>query len=328
MEYSLLNNVLSIDTAVTLCVLLLVILIFVAVVSIRNVSLSSDAKAVVRWSVKGAGKFVRKKEREFSRDIETGKKKKDTFYRFLNDLIIDIGLKRLGMTPYMFLFMVLVISLIVGMLLSQVMFGMFGWTLILFPFSAVLIICVLYTKANIEHDRRIDEIIEVESLISNTIRNGVVVAVRENITLMPQRVRGEYEQFLYDVNEHNYHIRVALNNLADRLGSSSEDFIRKCITFETNDDSGIEDSFKDTVLINNIRMQQRIEMRKTFENVTKQFAISVLMIFVFLGGVIAIYPIIRDFYFGNFLGQMLIIIDILIVLSEFVYITYLRAKNV
>ena len=322
------NNILSINTAVTLAVLLLVVIIFMGVAHIRKNSLKKDIKNIARWTLKGAGRFVRKKERDLHRDLETGRKKDRKTYRFLNDLIIDIGLKRLGMTPYMFLFMVIVISFVLGALLSQILFGGWGWTIVLFPISGIMTICLLYTKANIEHDKRIDEIIEVECLISNTIRNGVVVAVRENITLMPEKVRGDYEQFLYDVQEHNFHIQVALEALADRLGSSSEEFIRKCIAFETNDESGLEDSFKDTVLINNIRMQQRIEMRKTFESVTRQFAISVLMIFVFLGGVIAMYPVVRDFYFTNFFGQLLIIIDMLIVIGEFVYITYLRAKNV
>ena len=322
------NNILSINTAVTLAVLLLVVIIFIGVAHIRKNSLKKDIKNMTRWALKGAGRFVRKKERELNRDLETGRKKDSKTYRFLNDLTIDIGLKKLGMTPYMFLFMVMVISFVLGALLSQILFGGWGWTIVLFPISGIMTICLLYTKANIEHDKRIDEIIEVECLISNTIRNGVVVAVRENITLMPEKVRGDYEQFLYDVQEHNFHIQVALEALADRLGSSSEEFIRKCIAFETNDESGLEDSFKDTVLINNIRMQQRIEMRKTFESVTRQFAISVLMIFVFLGGVIAMYPVVRDFYFTNFFGQLLIIIDMLIVIGEFVYITYLRAKNV
>ena len=326
MEYSLLNNILSIDTAITLCILLMVVLIFILIIGVRNIK--NDAKNIAKLSMKGAGRLVRKKEKEFSRDVETGKIRKATFYRFLNDLVIDLGLKRLGMTPYMMLFMVIVISFIFGMLLSQIMFGNWLWTIILFPISAVVIVCGMYTKANIEHDRRIDDIIEVESLISNTIRNGVVVAVRENLSLIPERVRDDYAQFLYDINEHNYHIKTALMSLADRLGSSSESFIRKCITFETNEESGLEDSFKDTVLINNIRMQQRIEMRKTFENIAKQFAISVIMIFVFLRGVIAAYPFVRNFYFTNFFGQLLIIIDMLLVIGEFVYITYLRAKNV
>lgn len=328
MENSILNNIMSINTAVTLAVLLLVIVVFIGISMIRKNKLRDDAKNIARWTLKKAGKIVRKRERELHRNIETGRIKDSKSYRFLNDLIIDIGLKKLGVTPYMFLFMVMAVSLVFGALLSQIMFGSWGWTLILFPISIVMILCLLYTKANIEHDRRIDEIIEVECLISNTIRNGVVVAVRDNITLMPEKVRGDYEQFLYDVQEHNYHIQVALNSLADRLGSSSEEFIRKCIAFETNDESGLEDSFKDTVLINNLRMQQRIEMRKTFESVTRQFAISVLMIFIFLGGVIAMYPVVRDFYFNNFFGQLLIIIDLLIVIGEFVYITFLRAKNI
>ena len=51
------------------------------------------------------------------------------------------------------------------------------------------------------------------------------------------------------------------------------------------------------------------------------------MIIVFLFGVIAIFPVVRNFYFNNTIGQLLLLIDGTILIGEFVFITYLRAQE-
>lgn len=51
------------------------------------------------------------------------------------------------------------------------------------------------------------------------------------------------------------------------------------------------------------------------------------MIFIFLAGVLAIYPNVREFYFTNGLGQIIIAIDLLLMIIEYVFITWLRARE-
>jgi hypothetical protein len=51
------------------------------------------------------------------------------------------------------------------------------------------------------------------------------------------------------------------------------------------------------------------------------------MIIAFLGGVIAIFENVRVFYFTTAVGQIILAIDLLIIIMEFVYITALRAKE-
>ena len=68
-------------------------------------------------------------------------------------------------------------------------------------------------------------------------------------------------------------------------------------------------------------------MKRKFEEVMFEFLIGLGMIFFFLGGVIALYPMLQKFYFTNLIGQILILLDALIVVAEFVYITFLRAQE-
>lgn len=85
--------------------------------------------------------------------------------------------------------------------------------------------------------------------------------------------------------------------------------------------------FKDVVEVNNIRMEMRIEMKRQFEKVVSDFLISACMIFIFIAGVLVIYPNVREFYFTNPIGQLLIAIDFLLMIIEYVFITWLRARE-
>ena len=97
--------------------------------------------------------------------------------------------------------------------------------------------------------------------------------------------------------------------------------------FETEEEHGIVGVFRDVVEVNNIRMEMRIEMKRRFEEVKQSFIIGASMILVFLIGVIAIFEDVRAFYFNTLLGNIIIALDALVLIAEFVYITYLRAQN-
>ena len=85
--------------------------------------------------------------------------------------------------------------------------------------------------------------------------------------------------------------------------------------------------FRDVVELNNVKTELRTEMKRSFEKIFGDFVIGALMIFVFLGGTLVLFDNVANFYFNNIVGQIIIIIDVLIVIGEFVFITYLRAKE-
>lgn len=277
------------------------------------------------------GYMVRHREKRYQRDVKIGKidakRRRVKTYRFLNDLIIDLGLKKKGSTPYSFLCAVIIASCISALLITEIVFGNLFMAIILAPLILALILCSLYTKANVAHDARIEAILESENIISNNIKAGVIPAVRNSIDLMPKIVQPEYRDFLDNVEQKNYHIRTALVELNNNLGSVADDFIKKCIEFETSEEHGIAGMFRDVVEVNNVKLEMRILMKRKFEEVVNQFIIGTSMIVVFLAFIIIGFDVVREFYFKNIIGQLLICMDILIVVGEFVFITYLRAKD-
>lgn len=317
--------------ATSAAIFMLVILCVMLLIRITQLPLLQLAIKFINFVLRFFGKFINKQEENYHRDLAIGKidAKRKTYklYNFLNELIIDLGLLKTGVTPYELLFIVTVLTFVVTTILCKIVFGTVFMAIVMFPVALIGVFCVMYTRANLAHDQRIENVIEAENIICNNIKVGVVVAVRESLDVIPKEIRPEFKDFIDNIEQQNYHIRTALLELNAHLGSVADDFIKKCIVFEMEEEHGIAGMFSDIVEINNINLEMRTEMKRQFEEVTTQFKIGALMIFAFLGGVLAIFPQVRNFYFTSWIGQLIIAVDVLILILEYVYITYLRAQE-
>lgn len=330
-ESTIFSSLNTVAGATSATIALLLFLMLAIIVRITNLPVMGFLHKVASFLIRISGKFIHSREKIYHRDIEIGKidEKRTSvkLYRFLGDLIIDLDMKESGMTPYELLYITILAVITGTAVLSKVLFDNWAMTIILSPIITVAVFCIMYTKANLAHDTRIEAVIEAENIICNNIRIGVVAAVRESLDTLPKQVRQDFRDFIDNVEYKNYHIKTALQELNAKLGGIADDFIKKCIVFELEEEHGIAGMFADVVEINNIKMQLRIEMKRKFEEVLNNFKVGSSMIFLFLGGVLAIYPDVRNFYFKTLIGQLIICLDILILILEFVYITYLRAKE-
>lgn len=320
----------SSNGVVTIAILAIIALALYIMMFVLNIRVTTILQKLFGSSVRTLGKGIRKSEEKFSRDYEIGliKKKRLRYksYQLLNDLTIDLGLKVQGITPYEFLFMIATISLLLSLSFGVLVFSSLALGIVAFPIVSAGVLCAAYTKANIAHDARIEAVIEAENTISNSINEGVVVAVKQTIDSLPKEVRTEFKDFLNDIEDNTY-IVTALLDLNNKLGTISDDFIQKCIKLMTDEEHGTAGIFQDVIELNNIKSQLRLSMKRSFEVVVTDFIVSATMILVFLIGVIIIYPVVRNFYFNTLPGQLLILVDILILIGEFVYITLLRAQD-
>lgn len=330
-ESSIFSNLGTSSGATGTAILFIVLLAIMVMVKVSGIGLIGLLHKFLKLIVKAFGMFINKKEQKYHRDREIGKinDKRTTvkLYRFLSELIIDLNLRSTGVTPYEFLVLTIIIVTTVTLILCKLLFDSFLISIIMTPIVIVGTFCVMYTKANVAHDTRIEAVIEAENIICNNIKVGVVVAIRESLNVLPKTVRPEFKEFIDNIEHKNYHVKTALLELNAKLGSVADDFIKKCIVFEMEEEHGIAGMFQDIIEINNINMKMRTKMKRKFEEVKTQFIIGAAMIFLFLGGVLVIYPNVREFYFTNALGQIIIAIDILLLILEFVYITYLRAQE-
>ena len=325
------SNLNSMTGAVYAAILFIILTAIVATVKISKLPIMVIINDIIKSILKFTGKLINKREVAFHRDLEIGKinEKRASYklYSFLNDLLIDLQLLHHGYTPYEFAFVVSFLTFVGTSLVCKMLFGSFLITIVMFPIALVGVFCVLYTRANIAHDTRIENVIEAENIICNNIKVGVLVAVRESLDVIPKELRPTFKDFVDNVEQKNYHIKTALMELNKNLGSVADDFIKKCIVFEMEEEHGVSGMFADIVEINNINMEMRTEMKRAFEEVKYNFRIGAGMIFAFLIGVLYVFPTVREFYISTWIGQSIIAIDILLLIVEYVYLTYLRAKE-
>lgn len=328
---SLFSSLNTMHGARSVTMLMLAILCIMLLVQISGLPIIVLIKKFLSKIAKIIGKVVNKKEEKYHRDIAIGKitEKRASYklYNFLSELIIDLNLTDSGITPYELLYITCFIVTVVVAVICKLLFGSYFMTIFMDPIAIVGVFAVMYTKANIAHDQRIENVIEAENIICNNIKVGVVVAIRDSLNVIPKEVRPYFKDFVDNIEQKNYHIRTALLELNANLGSIADDFIKKCIVFEMEEERGISGMFQDIVEVNNIRMEMRTEMKRRFEEVKTDFIVGASMIFVFMAGVLAIYPDVRNWYFTTGTGQVLIALDILIIIMEFVFITFLRAKE-
>lgn len=316
--------------AVDFAIFAIIVVFLMIVISNLELKPSQRMKKLTSKSISYIGRKVRTSESDYRRNCEIGQYKKTglrvKFYNLLNDLTIDLGLKTKGTSPYELFFFILAFSAMITMLASLIMFSSLFMGFVSYPFVVVAVICALYTKGNIAHENRINAVIEAENIICNNIEKGVRVAVRNSLSSFPKEVQPEFQDFLHELEDSTF-ITTALLNLNDKLGSVADKFISKCIKFELYEEHGTAGTFKDIVEMNTYKTQTRIRMARSFEQVMTEFKVCAGMILIFLVGVMAIYPYVRNLYFTTGLGQFVLLIDFLLFIAEFVIITYLRAKD-
>lgn len=328
---SLIQTAATVKGVVMIAVIIVVAILATAVKQLFNISLLELLHTAVRKVSYFIGKVVSKREKRYHRDIEIGKlnNKMRTvkIYKFMHELIIDLKLESTGITPYELMAFIAIGSAIVSYAIALIFFTTTAIMLLLYPIVACATICIMYTRANVAHENRIAAVIESENIICNNIRGGVLLAVKQNLQIIPEETRPYFSDFIDNIEIKNYHIKTALLELNLKLGSMSDDFIKKCIAFELDEEKGVADMFQDVVELNNIKSDLRTEMKHSLEDKVNELRISVVMIAVFLFGVIAIYPSVRNMYFNTVVGNIIIVLDILALIIIYVIATIVRATE-
>lgn len=286
----------------------------------------------VKEVLKKLGNIIGKREEAYHRDIEIGKlnekQKKVKMYRFLNDLIIDLGLSTSGITPYELITFILIGSMILSIVLASSFFVSTFVAIPLYPVVVVMVVCMLYTRANIAHDRRIEAVITAENIVCNNVQSGVIAAMEMNLDIIPEEVRPYFRECVDNVKVENYHTKTALLKLNMELGAIADEFIKKCISFELEEESTESAGmFNDIVELNNARTAKRIEIKHELDHEVTIIKINGAMIFSFLIGVLAIFGFVRDLYFNTAIGNIVIMADLLLLLIIYVICTVIKATE-
>ncbi|GHU55494.1 hypothetical protein AGMMS49975_17360 [Clostridia bacterium] len=324
----------NISTAVVVSTCLLIILAFVFCFNALNRSILDDLLRIFSFLGKLAGRAINNREIHYHRSLEIGKlhsrMKRVHLYRLLNDLVIDLGLRRKGATPYSFVFMAAAGTLVVSIVASKIIFNNITFGLAFSPLTLSFVIASFYTRANVKHDLRIEAVLESENIISNSLsaKGGIKSAVKKNLEVFPEIVKEDFLDFVDNIDNKNYSIQEALKELSLALGGVSEEFIDKCLVFEEKETKGMADMFQDIVKTNTEKMILRAEAKRQFENVRMQIVIINFAVILFLIFFMVSSSNVRQFFLHTAWGQWCLAFDIFVSMGIFVYLTYLRAREI
>ena len=328
--FEVLNNITSVQILASIAIIIAATAI---IADLTGLSMLGVAHKILAFIQGAFSRRLSEKEKTYRRNLmitkNFEKSKKAAMYRWLNDLIIDLGYKKTGVRPFEFLFVVELISGVIALVLSLGIFKSLFMMIILYPVTMIAIFCALYTRANVAHDARIRDIMSAENIISANAKGGIIKAIKDSITMLPKSLVSEFEACVFSVEHENYHVKVALEKLGDELGSTSYDFIKKkCIDYELSEEEGAVGVFKDVIEINGIKTVIRDDIKRKIEATSLVTITCIGAIFAVFAGLLAFLPDVRNVYFGTSIGKVVLILDIIFGIALFVYCTYLRAKEI
>ena len=270
---------------------------------------------------------AQKKERKQLEAVKSGRKDKKALgvYEWVFRICNTLWGTR-DISPYVFLTVVSLAALGAGILISVIFLGSIFYVIIMFPVCEAALLAYYYTKANKRDRHRIKALLEAINTVSSNMKGGVVPAVRESLNSIDASVRYMFEDFLNAVEVRNTHVVVALEALRRDMEPVGDDFIRKAKTFEQGEERGLSDVFKDVIEVNNMKLRMMQKQEDAFKKVEFDFRISTMGIFGFLIGVLAIYDDVRGWYFSTSIGSLVLVIDAVLLLAEYVYMVSLRAR--
>jgi Flp pilus assembly protein TadB len=246
---------------------------------------------------------------------------------FLNDLVIDLKLKNLGVDVPLAIMYFIGVNLVMSALVALVLVGSVWGVFLVFPVVSLGSFVVLYNRAAKGKLVRMMDLLEAENIICNGIEKGFIYALKESVDTIPEGLRTSYQDYIISNTVLGRHHSDALRKLKESIGYESVDTLEKIENFIDNEAVGSAGIFREVVTLNNTKIELRNHMERVFSIIKTDFNNSLLIIGIGVLGVNIIYEHVRYFYLETLLGNMVILLNIVIIMAVFGYITSLQARS-
>ena len=206
-------------------------------------------------------------------------------YTFVNEQLIALGYKRIGITVTGYLIFWGVVSAILAaiiMFIAKLGFAMYV------PLSILCFVCTLImTRVAVSErmEKREADVMNAIDLIVPEIGNGIKNAIVTYQDNFAPSVKEDFKAFVSNIQERGYTFEDAMYILADNLGIVFKDFAQKAIYYEAIGEKEMLDIFSDITETNRLRRQLRDENAAAFLGLKSSFIASTVMTggyFIFL----------------------------------------------
>lgn len=274
-----------------------------------------------------ASKRERRKLQEFDL-LSEEKKRKSLSYRYfslINELLLDIGWRKSGMTPEAFTAFNTLFSVFMGVILMVVVQNLFV-VVYLSVIIFVMNIALMFSFSRYGARRRVRRLIAAENLICGNISRGFEEAVRLNMALFDAEIRPAFANFLDRWTLQNYSLQRALALLNQELGDHSTALLRRVLIYEEERRPGQEDMFR-FIMACNIREEERNAVRDLhFAEMNKNFIVCAAILIGFVAMCIGTFPEVLLLYLTP-VGKMILAIFVSLIMLTFVFVQAMQSKR-
>lgn len=308
-----------------------VVTIVLAVVLIYFFSyqLQKRLASLIAFINKKLGTFAVSHEHELQRYVYQHRKSLvSVLYRWINQQLIAIGLKKQGVTPLGYFifwgFIALMLSIVLSFVLHVgVAFSVMLWVVL---WGAVLIMTRVIVSERME--KRESEVMDSIDLLVPEIHRGTQNAIITYINNFPPGVRDDFKMFIVNVQDRGYSFNEAMIVLADQLGNVFSDFAEKAIYYEAMGERDLLDIFTDIVETNRLRRQLRERNNRRFMQLKVTFVVSSLMVFCYFMFVITTDEFSRHFLLQTTAGNISLLIICIIIFGVMSFITTIKSRTI
>ena len=249
-------------------------------------------------------------------------------YSWVNNQLVALGLKRLGVSVVGYLLFWAVISFIISIVLN--LLTQMG--VLFFPFMFLMIFVIILVMTRVMVSERMEmreaDVMNAIDLIVPEVHNGVknaIVTYKDNFA---PSVKDDFQAFIINIQDRGYTFEDAMYILADNLGLVFNDFAQKAIYFEAVGEREMVEIFADITETNRLRRQLRDENNNQFAGLKASFVVSAGMTFAYFIFLMFTDDFSRTFFLTNTIGKFLLLVIVGVVFAVLSYITTIKSQTI
>lgn len=249
-------------------------------------------------------------------------------YNWVNNQLVALGLKRLGVSVVGYLLFWAVVSFIIAVVLNFL--TQMGVLFFPFMFLMIFVITLVMTRVMVSErmEMREADVMNAIDLIVPEVHNGVknaIVTYKDNFA---PSVKDDFQAFIINIQDRGYTFEDAMYILADNLGLVFNDFAQKAIYFEAVGEHEMVEIFADITETNRLRRQLRDENNNQFAGLKASFVVSAGMTFAYFIFLMFTDDFSRTFFLTNTVGKFLLLIIVGVVFAVLSYITTIKSQTI
>lgn len=246
-------------------------------------------------------------------------------YNWVNNQLVSLGLKKLGVTVVGYLLFWAFISFLTAVLLSVLVFG-FGLFIFLFLMLYVVFLVITRVAVSERMEMREADIMNAIDLIIPEVGGGVKNAIATYRDNFAPSIRNDFEVFVTNIQDRGYSFEDAMYMLSDSLGLIFHDFAQKAIYFEAVGEREMLEIFADITEQNRLRRELRDKNNVAFLSLRTNFLISVVMVVGYFCFLMLTDDFSRYFFLQTSAGMFLLLLMLGVVFGVLAYITTIKSK--